>query len=114
VILAPCSQKGKLLKFSTQYDLYPKHWQKYIVFLKEGKPEYVVYKSDGYQERWIYLCQNKIFNFQLLPRDKTLDEEEDRFRITSEPLKGTDLEKKLPEKDRKYLMECIDKDKGYK
>jgi len=112
VLFTGCSKKGKLLHFNSQYRLYPPHWQKYIVFLQEGRPEYVVYDSAGYQERWIYLCQNKIYNFRLLPKEERRDAEEERYRITSEPLLGSDLEDKLSEKDRRYMQECLKRRPG--
>ncbi|OGW14798.1 MAG: hypothetical protein A3G93_16660 [Nitrospinae bacterium RIFCSPLOWO2_12_FULL_45_22] len=112
LFLLNCSKKGKLLKFSAQYQLYPQHWQKYRLFIEEGEPDYVVYASDRYQERWVYICLNKIYNFQELPGDKKNDEEEQRFKIASEALKGSELEKKLSAKDRERLKNCIEKKKG--
>jgi hypothetical protein len=114
ILLANCSKKGKLLKFSSQYQLYPQHWQKYTVFLTEGKPEYVVYGSGAYEERWIYICHNKLFNFDALTEDKKKDVEEQRFTITSESLKGSELEKKLSDSDRNRLNSCIEKNEGQK
>lgn len=109
IFLPGCGKKGKLLKFSNQYQLYPQHWQKYLVFVKEGEPEYVVYDSDKYKERWVYICQNKVYNFQALPRDGKKDDDEERFKITSESLKNSNLEKKLSAKDKGRINNCIEK-----
>lgn len=102
-LLGGCSpRKGSLIHFDSLYSPYPQHMEKFKIYLEEGRPDYVVFKSEGYQERWIYLCENKVYNFQ--PNSHGGEERE--FEVTSQPLGGSKLEEKLSRKDRRRLQDC--------
>lgn len=102
-LLGGCSpRKGRLIHFDTLYSPYPQHMEKFKIYLEEGKPDYVVFKSEGYPERWVYLCENEVYNFQ----SNSHGGGERELEVTSQPLGGSKLVEKLSRKDRRRLQDC--------
>lgn len=100
-LLGGCSpRKDALINFNSLYSPYPQQLEKFKIYLEEGRPDYVIFKSEGYPERWIYLCENKVYNFQ--PNSHGGGE----LEVASQPLGGSKLEKKLSRKDRQRLQDC--------
>ncbi len=112
--LAPggCSpKKGKLISFESlsSYYPYPQDLDRFRLYLQEGQPDYVVFRDEGHEERWVYVCKDKVYNFTPLSSEKS-----QTLQITSQPLSDTKIEDKLSQEDRERLGSCEDEEPGPK
>ncbi|MBI2876637.1 MAG: hypothetical protein HYY20_07125 [Candidatus Tectomicrobia bacterium] len=103
LLFGGCSpKKGVLLHFDSFYSPYPQEIEKFRVYLEEGRPDYVIFQSEKYEERWVYLCAGKIYSFQ----NNSAKGGEEVLQITTQPLNGSKIEAQLSKKDRQRVQDC--------
>ena len=71
-------------------------------FLVKGKSDYILLDDDGYPFRLVYLCENRVYNFN--------EEPEKNFILTSfQPILDTPIEQKLSGDDRRRIWACLER-----
>lgn len=104
LVLVGCSpKKGKLISFESlsSYYPYPQEMERFKVYLQEGQPDYVVFGHEEYEERWVYVCKDMVYNFKPLAPGK-----DQPLKISFHGLRATKIESKLSRADRERLGNC--------